>query len=568
MNLEKILTDSSRPGSRSSSISSVSSLSRITVASRGLEFTNLGEIVKYVLTECSICVIKESRIEEIKNSILYSKYDDSSKRGCKQIRTSPLSDYFANINSGDDLRKRYIIPKIIKIFQDKGLLTQKGTIYYLLKTNIRLTWNNIKQLRSKHLFTLNPGVVDEIMGIFNSESVKFSLLVLVKSLFWYFRKAIVDSILSDIVNHYKSNNPGIEINAISVGSTKLSSDYDISLDTSYNIGASIIKRFIKIVDMFFKDDSENIFDTNVYGVSFTKRETDKSFNKGHVCDSEKIYYIPDDYRIEVSQMIWGYIKLLLKLSVILKQDDKVYDKLYSYLDDKMQGNILFQKALGFVNTYKSNIENYGKIVSQYNNYMVKNHGLDDNYLVSNFISFVNYNGSETYLTNGAFMDVVINQQLCSKDDRIKISRSYMYFTSFVENVSDLLTHYHKSKYTERCDNSLRELDNLFRNNNKLSKEFLREWGDIYSDTIELLKWLKVTQRKCDEDVYKCQVFDLMYTCIYIIVRVSDVYYKYSILDYNKDNLERDAAVFESIIFPNIEDDIEFNFSGESPIKVV
>ena len=104
--------------------------------------------------------------------------------------------------------------------------------------------------------------------------------------------------------------------------------------------------------------------------------------------------------------------------------------------------------------------------------------------------------------------------------------------------------------------------------NKLSKEFLREWGDIYSDTIELLKWLKVTQRKCDEDVYKCQVFDLMYTCIYIIVRVSDVYYKYSILDYNKDNLERDAAVFESIIFPNIEDDIEFNFSGESPSKVV
>jgi len=200
--------------------------------------------------------------------------------------------------------------------------------------------------------------------------------------------------------------------------------------------------------------------------------------------------------------------------------------------------------------------------------MVKNQGLDDNYLVSNFISFVNYNGSETYLTNGAFMDVVINQQLCSKDDRIKISRSYMYFTSFVENVSDLLTHYHKSKYTERCDNSLRELDNLFRNNNKLSKEFLREWGDIYSDTIELLKWLKVTQRKCDEDVYKCQVFDLMYTCIYIIVRVSDVYYKYSILDYNKDNLERDAAVFESIIFPNIEDDIEFNFSGESPTKVV
>jgi hypothetical protein len=407
-------------------------------------------------------------------------------------------------------------------------------------------------------------VVDETNDIFNSDKVRYDLLTLVKSLFWYFRKAVIDSILSDIINNYKLKHLDVQIVAMSVGSTKLSSDYDISLDTSYDIGAYIIKKFIKIIDNIFKDDSENIFDTNVYGVSFTKRRGDKSFINGHKCDSNEVHYILGDSKIEISQMIWCYIKLLLKLGVILKQDDKVYEKLYSYLDNSMQTNVLFEKALGFVNTYKSDISNYGKIVSQYNNYIDFNKNIknkrgvrDDSYLISNFISFVNYNGSETYLTNGAFMDVVINQQMCSSGDKIKITRPYMYFTSFVENMSDLLIHYHKLKYTERCENSLRELDVLLRGSG-LSKEFLKNWNNIYLNTVDLLKWLKVTQKKCDDDVYKCQVFDLMYTCVYIIVQVSDVYYEYVEREY--ENLNSDAVIFDSIIFPNIEDDIEYFYS--------
>jgi len=532
-------------------------------------FDNLHDFVDYVLIECSNCVKKESCIKEIENSKLYDCYKDNPKDrpkncpevvkvGCKEIKTIPLTERFKKLGEESD-KKRFLIPHMLCLFQTKGLLTKRGGIYYLLRTNIRLTWNNIKLLREKHIKGLE--YVDEIRNIFNSKEYNYDDVTLIKCLFWYLRKAIVDSILSDIINHYKNkyNQRNANIIAMSVGSTKLSSDYDISLDTSYEIGAIIIKRFTTIIENIFKDDSESIFDTNVYGVSFTKSKVDDNFTESHKCDSNDIFYVKVDNKIEVSQMIWCYIKLLLKLSYVLKQDDKVYEKLYSYLDNDngMQDNELFNHAIIFVNKYKSNIENYGKIVSEYNHYILENTEIisDENYLISNFISFVNYNGSETYLTNGAFIDVVINQQLCSTGNRIKITKPYMYFTSFIENLSDLLTHYHKSKYTERCENSLYELNRLLRD------QGLLEWSSVYSDTLDLLKWLRVTQKKCDDDVYKCQVFDLMYTCIYIIVKVSNVYYKYVIKTY--DSLDKDIKTFDQIKFPDIEDDI-----GElTPIKI-
>jgi len=533
-------------------------------------FDNLHDFIDYVLIECSNCVKKESCIKEIENSKLYDCYKDNPKDrpkncgevvkvNCKEIKTSPLTARFLKKLDTDSDKKRYLVPHMLCLFQSKGLLMKQGGIYYLLKTNIRLTWNNIKLLREKHITGVEDEVVEEIRNIFNNDKFKYDDVTLIKCLFWYLRKAIVDSILSDIINHYK-NKPSQSVNiiAMSVGSTRLSSDYDISLDTSYEIGALIIKRFTTIIENIFKDDSENIFDTNVYGVSFTKRKFDNNFTESHKCDSNDIFYVKVDNNIEISQMIWCYIKLLLKLSYVLKQDDKVYEKLFSYLDNDigMQNNQLFIHAMIFVNKYKSNIENYGKIVSKHNEYITNNNTVtdDDNYLISNFISFVNYNGSETYLTNGAFIDVVINQQLCSTGDKIKISKPYMYFTSFIENISDLLTHYHKSKYTERCENSLNELNKLLRD------QGLSEWGSVYSDTLDLLKWLRITQKKCDDDVYKCQVFDLMYTCIYIVVKISDVYYKYVTKTYS--SLDEGVEMFDKIKFPEIDED-----AGElSPIK--
>ena len=551
--------------------SSLSSLTKDNDCENTSKFDDLQDFVDYVLIECSNCVKKESCIKEIENSKLYDCYKDNPKDrpedcnkivnvGCKEIKTVPLTARFFKKLGRDGDKKRFLVPHILCLFQTKGLLTKRGGVYYLLNTHIRLTWNNIKLLREKHIKKLEKKVFDEIQYIFNSIKYKYDDLTLIKCLFWYLRKAVVDSILSDIINHYKNKyNNDTNIIAMSVGSTKLSSDYDISLDTSYEIGASIITKFTKLIERVFKDDSESIFDTNVYGVSFTKRRGDDHFKKSHECDSNNIYYVAADTKIEISQMIWCYIKLLLKLSFVLKQDDKVYEKLYSYLDNsEIQNNELFNQAVIFVNKYKSNIENYGEIVSKYDDYIKKNKITirDENYLISNFISFVNYNGSETYLTNGAFMDVVINQQLCSTGDKIKILRPYMYFTSFIENISDLLIHYHKSKYTERCKNSLKELNEL------LKDKGLSDWSSVYSDTLDLLKWLKVTQKKCDDDVYKCQVFDVMYTCVYIIEKVSNVYYKYVENEYS--NLKVDVDMFNSIEFIEINEDVDESIS---PTKV-
>jgi len=56
------------------------------------------------------------------------------------------------------------------------------------------------------------------------------------------------------------------------------------------------------------------------------------------------------------------------------------------------------------------------------------------------------------------------------------------------------------------------------------------------------------------------VFDLMYTCIYIVVKVSNVYYKYVTKTYS--SLDEGVEMFDKIKFPEIDED-----AGElSPIK--
>jgi hypothetical protein len=466
------------------------------------------------------------------------------------------------------VRKTLLAQKIIKLFVDSKLLNYRGNVYYLLNTNLRLSWNNIKQLKSKHLGNLSDDIKTSIFDIFGD---KYDLLLLVKVLFWYFRKAIVDSILYDIIKGAKKKNPDKDIVALSVGSTKLTSDYDISLDSSYEICAYIIKRFTKVIDHIFNDDSEGLFDTNVYGVSFTKRKGDNVvFTKTHKCDKKDkmgVNYISIEdgfLDMDVSQMIWSYIKLLLKMSVILKQDDKLYDNMYSYLDEKLGENVFFQKALEFVNRYKSDVDNYNNAVAEYNHYMNMNNNIgEEKYLTSNFISFVNYNGSETYLTSGAFLDVVINQQLCLNKDQINLSKPYMYFISFIENMSDLLTHYHKTKYRIRSEKALVKMVELFEND----KDVPGGMSDIVSKITDILKLMGDMQKKCDDDIYKCQVFDLMYMIIYSIVEVSRLFYDYIKIKYGEDNISDSANRFSKLQFPELKrENIEYILESSSPLK--
>jgi len=530
-------------------------------------FASVSEFVNYALIECSNCVMQESCIDEIKDSKLYDSYKNQLNKNCKEIRKEKLSSIFLQkFPKGSKVKKTLLALKIIDLFILLGLLNKRGNVYYLLDTNRRLSWTNIKQLKMRHLSKLSEELKGEMRGVFG----EYDILLLVKCLFWYFRKAVVDSILYDIINTAERN-MGSNVVVMSVGSTKLSSDYDISVDSDYNTSAYIINKFTKMIEMIFGDDSESIFDTNVYGVSFTKRNKDDVFSEEHKCsdeDKESIKYIRGSLDMEVSQMIWGYVKLLLKLSVILKQDDKVYDKLYSYLDERFDNNILFEQALNIVNTYKSNVSNYKSIVSKYEEYMNENDTVGDReYLVGNFISYVNYNGSETYLTNSAFLDVVINQQLCLNKNQIKLSKPYMYFISYMENMSDLLTHYHKTKYTLRAERALINMNKLLLeefNKTRMDMNIVTKWKRVYVDVLDILKWVTVTQKKCDDDAYKCQVFDLMYMILFSIVNVSLVFNEYTNMIYK--DINKSVEKFALLKFPDVKENMFTVLESMSPVK--
>lgn len=517
------------------------------------EITNLKEFINYVFKDCSYC-IKDVLIVEIKDSKLYDDFKDKSDVNinlCNLIITkfgSIAEKIFISGHKGSKLKGSLVL-RIIELFLNKGLLSKRGSVYYLLGSNKRLSWLNIKQLKSRDIL-LDSKVKAEIISIFGD---KYTILYYIKSLFWFFRKAVVDSIVSDMINNYTKSKGNVNIIAMSVGSTSLSSDYDISLDGTYKSSAYIIDKFSIFIGKIFNDDSDSLFDTNIYGVSFIKKNIEKpvitpesdskdannlilhTFNSKHRCKDglDEFLYIENNI-IDTSQIIWSYVKTLLKLNMILKIDDKVYDKLYSSLEDALSKNNYFKSAQIFVNKYESNVENYKNIVNRIDEYLFDNRTIDDeSYLISNFISFVNYNGSETYLTNGAFLDVVVNQQMCKDGNPVIIYNPILYLTSFIENVSDLMIHYHKKKYKDRCMLAFKKYGELLKGYDNIKNNIL---DNIYNKLTKIGDF----QTKCQDDILDCQSFKMMYECINCIIEISKL----------NDNGDQDKTqLFDSIIFP-------------------
>lgn len=526
-------------------------------------FKGLGHFVNYVLNECSNCVIRESCIYEICDSKIFNKFRGGAGGvlgDCGEIRLSEVSDEF--LKDFDDIRieknrRLFIVIKILILFTNKGLLKVKSNSYFILGTNKRLTWNNLKGLKDSDIRGVSEDLIREITGVFGASDnygKEYSLVTLIKSIFWFFRKAVVDSILNDII-YNMSMRKKFKVKALSVGSTKLSSDYDVSLDTfgDYDINAIIIQKYNNTITKLFNDSSESIFDTNVYGVSFVSSNKTVVFNKEHICNESKIFYANlEMIDIEVSQMIWSYVKLLLNMEMLLKRDDVFYEKMFSYMENGMNGNDIYLQALDFFNTNKSNVLKYSMIISNYKKYLdmnKSNNDMDENYLMNNFISFVNYNGSETYLTNGSFLDVVVNQQICLNKNTIDVSRPYIYFTSFMENMSDYMINYHKKKYLDRGRNALEKMIRLIDERG----EYAVDLKNIYSDRDRIFKKIDDLNSRC-VDIFNCKSFELMYNCIQLIVDVSKFFYKYITIEY-KNNLYNSINKFGRIKFLDTRDNI-------------
>lgn len=532
-----------------------------------IDTLSLSKIIEYVLTDCCNCITKECIIDEIKHSKLYRPIRSGSivSKRCNVIRTARGKVFLETMGEGD-YKKVNLVKKIINTFVNTGLLTERGNYgFYLLDTNKRLAWNNIKYLIEDDIKSLSDAVRNEIVSIFSDDPDDKQVLLYVKCVFWYFRKAVVDSFLSDIINYKKKLDPE-NITAISVGSIKMSSDYDITIEASYSTSSSVIEGFNKLFTNIFKRNAETTFDTNIYGVSFIKTvptiRTGRSltmFSKEDIKSPDKIdvminkalsvqaecsgyvfkYINPDekDRLFNVSQNIWAYIKLLLKMNMIQHVDDKLYDSFYKELQNAFSKNVYYGSALQFINKY--DIDQYSLAVHEIDSYIQdnikSNTGIDEKYLIGNFISFVNYNGSETYLTNGAFIDVVVNNQLCAK--KVVDLNLTGYFDSFIENMSELINHYHRKKYLDRAKSAF---DNIL----VIQPDF--EKGDLSKYITNTLTDISKIQVECGENIIKCNSFLLMFYCIRCIILVSNRYTEYV----GNQEIEGEyASVFNKIRFP-------------------
>lgn len=507
----------------------------------------LNTFFSYVFNDCCSCSTKECFISGIDNVSpkFYNKYIYTNTLAVPNTLDRKLSSSTCKINVIKDVNTTFfknksfmfIVNYFIEKFTHFNLISKKNNKYFLLGGIKRLSWKNIKNIDIHHVKTYFKNNTDNCIDIYNlfndindvndfNNDDFINLVMYIKYIFWYFRKIIIDSLVSGALQ-------STDVVSISVGSTKLDSDYDITLYGKYKEILKIINTFnINFEELFFYN-SDTIFDTNLYGVSFITSDFTNSEVDDYSCGDSKFSLIekPNTDYYPITQNIWAFVKTFMKLHKLQNEDENLYsvykDTLY---DSKNQTYIkILKKAEQFVDLFDSNPEIYYKIVKllELNN---------NNEHIMNYISYVNYNGNETYLTRGAFLDVVVNTQMCSKD-YISLTHSE-YFDSFVENITDLMSHYKKDKYTTRVKNTLKklEIDNV----------------KIYDN----LKTIEQIQSKCSKDLIKCTKNLFIYDCLNILKEVSEKYFE----TVQNDKLLNGILVFNNFIDIISKSTLNFNIS--------
>ena len=500
----------------------------------------LNNFLLYLFEKCNYCPAKELQITGIcdnKTSLFYKRYGgyickaNEDKKDCSE-KKKDLPYYMVG----------YIINNFVKF---NLLLYKRGKHnifqpelgkYYLFDTFKKLSWQNIKGINkddAQNFYNINPGVFNEIYNLFSSNQIynrepsiaEFQeSTVYLKYIFWYFRRAIVDTIISEKLLEYN-------ILGISVGSTNITSDYDMTIYGNYpsNLSDLLIYYKNKIVEIF-NDVSEVVFDTNLYGMSswinmidpeldynpithqYEPFKYDKLFSKEiKICSQKQFKYLLSDDMTVISQHIWSLVKLFSTIEITQSYDDKIYDFLMEKLSNvDINSKLLLNEAYKTVSMYPSNVDNLPYIMK-----LIEIKPIDKitlNYY-NNFISYVSYNSPESYFTRGSFLDVVLNQQTCNGSPQIEklVLNKHEYLDSFIENMSELLTYYRKDKYIKRCKLAL---NNLYKNNDfNIDTSF-------YNDIMNKINNISSMQIICNnKDQTICTPFYIMNEVIEIITKV-------------------------------------------------
>ncbi|NDD52717.1 hypothetical protein EBZ39_02355 [bacterium] len=470
--------------------------------------------------------------------------DRESNTDCQYVNKKIINNVYNN--SREEVSLSIVTDYIIPFFIKHSLLTQTHSEYMLLNTGNPLMWDYIKALDvqdASKFAKKHPMKFATLLGMFSentqllttfmqsrdhttSQLLNDEFIQIVKCMFWYLRKVIVDTIISVCVTDFNKNINSDEarkstaqdilrVDAVSVGSNKLESDYDITLYGNYKNISKVIRDFDSILPIIFgsKVTSDALFDTNVYGLSFIKlakttlvspTENEVIYSQVVKCNNKEFMYTRVSDSDVSAQHTFAFIKVFQSIRFVQGYSDKLSFLLIQTLQSKLNGKNILEAAMTTNNflarysDYKSLLDNFTAFFKKYSDY--------PKLLVFNtYVSMVNYYGSETYFTRGAFLDVVVNQQTC-KGDTLKLTEAD-YIDSFIENMADLMRSFHKEKYIGRAKLALDKLPD----------------GYPKRDVHKLLDKCQKIQAGCSKEILMCSQFMLIHNCILVITEIFNYY---------------------------------------------
>lgn len=362
---------------------------------------NISKFLEYVYNNHCMC---ESSCYSIQN-VSIATFKKTSN--CNQIIESDTEeDYYSSVR------------EITLLFVHYRLLRIVSGRYYLNGIS-RFTWNNVKKIEDTYT----------------------------RGLFWIFRKAIVDSVVKSLLKEYT------DVIAYSVGSVKLTSDYDISVYGNPGHISALISDFKKAIGLFFKNSSESLFDTNLYGTSFINfspsAEKSGLYTK-HTCQESTFNYLRESPVYQHSQFIFAMVFYYSVLAHVFDSDtiEKIWDSLDATVSEHASTVYYYIQNQGW---------EYSKLVAA-GTLSIPQGVLEKYYLgselllQSDYTSICSFFSSEAYLTRGAFMDVVVNAQMCKGSMKVTLGIDAL-IQSAIENLAFAILHGNK-KYTERAVLSL------------------------------------------------------------------------------------------------------------------
>lgn len=436
------------------------------------------------------------------------KYNLTEKENEKNIICSEIKVKDKNENSA---KYHSYIEQAFEYLLNNNYLIKRDNVFYIKPDDdgflLKLSWENIKSLKSDN-----------------------------QKIFWLFRKLVVDSLLKKIYIRENKQNKDYEMQIYSVGSTNLTSDYDITLYGTNESKINIMKLFQEEFNAIFNEHSSIVFDTNIYGKAYIefnypiKNPDLYKYYEAIDCKNktQPFYYLKSS-NDQLSCLMWGFMKYLRDFMEGF--DESLYHKLCHYMNKSIPNIEPFLKITNNTLLYLKNQATNINYISLFNIEKTIMSKYSDNLTaLHDYISIINFYGIETYFTRGAFIDTVVNAQMCNPIDstnKIKLSE-VDHLCSILENGGFFFLHSYKTKYFIRVYNTLYSLINSYPEKynkikehkifNKLNKLFIKLKG---SDNNFDKNYCNIEN---DFDLKKCEKFKIFNYIIFLTNELLKIYF--------------------------------------------